>query len=71
MGEAERRQRSKEFGIQLAKLLVRRAEEARGEGDLDPRYVVLGAAEYLGDRADFQIDPPLDLLHADAADRSN
>jgi hypothetical protein len=71
MGEAERRQRSKEFGIQLAKLLVTRAEEARAEADLDPRYVVLGAAEYLGDRADFQIDPPLDLLNADAADRSN
>jgi hypothetical protein len=69
--EKERQQRSKEFGIKLAKALSDRASETRREHDLDPRYVMLGAAEYLRKAAEFQIDPPLDPGRTDPHDRRN
>lgn len=71
MRERERQQRSKEFGIKLAKLLRRRATEAKAEANLDPRYVMLGAAEYLRKQAEFQIDPPIDTARVEPEDRRN
>lgn len=67
--ERERQQRSKEFGVKLAKALRQRAAETRSDGDLDPRYVVLGAAEYLRDAAEFQINPPVDGSRVDPEER--
>jgi len=69
--ERERQQRSREFGIKLAKALRQRAVDARHEHDLDPRYVMLGAGDYLHDTADFQLDPPLDDAHANPDKRAN
>jgi hypothetical protein len=68
--ERERQQRSREFGIKLAKVLRQRAVEARHE-ELDARYVMLGAAEYLRDAADFQINPPIDAARVDPDERLN
>ncbi len=67
--EREREQRSPEFGIKLAKVLRHRAQEVREEFDLDPRYVILGAAEYLRETAESQIDPPLDEPAVDPNER--
>ncbi len=69
--ERERQQRSREFGIKLAKVLRHRAQETREEFGLDPRYVILGAAEYLRETAEFQIDPPLDHSAVEPDDRLN
>ena len=69
--ERERQQRSREFGIQLAKVLRRRATEAKHEHDLDPRYVMLGAGDYLSEAANFQIEPPVDDTRIDPHERSN
>ena len=44
---AEKEQRSREFGVKFAKALRAKAGEAASEYDLDARYIVLGAAEYL------------------------
>jgi len=70
VGERERQQRSREFGIKLAKVLRQRAGEAAQE-DLDARYVMLGPAEYLRDAAHFQINPPIDDARIDPDERSN
>jgi hypothetical protein len=70
VSERQRQQRSREFGIKLAKVLRQRAAEARHE-DLDARYVMLGAAEYLRDAADVQINPPIDDAHVDPDERLN
>jgi hypothetical protein len=71
MTEGERRQRSREFGVQLAKALRDRATEARQRDDLDPRYVMLGAADYLRNLAEIQIDPPIDEGKVDPDERLN
>ena len=72
MGEADRKQRSRQFGVKLAKLLKARAAEAAQTTDpLDPRHVMLGAADYLRDEAAFQIDPPIDATRTDPDDRRN
>ena len=68
---AEREQRSREFGIQFAKALRDKAGEAAAEHDLDPRYIVLGAAEYLRRDAEFRLDPPLDSTRTDPEEREN
>jgi hypothetical protein len=70
MRERERQQRSREFGIKLAKVLRQRAVEARHEG-LDARYVMVGAADYLRDAADVQIDAPIDDARVDPGERLN
>jgi hypothetical protein len=67
----ERQQRSREFGIKLAKGLRDRATEARREHDLDPRYVMLGAGDYLRQAAEAQINSPLDGTRVDPDERAN
>jgi hypothetical protein len=62
---------SREFGIKLAKALRTWAAEARHDHDLDARYVILDAAEYLRDAADFQINPTLDDTNVDPDQRVN
>jgi hypothetical protein len=69
--ERERQQRSREFGIQLAKALRQRATEARREHDLDPGYVMLGAGDYLREAADVQINSPLDGARVEPDERLN
>jgi hypothetical protein len=71
MDERERRQQSREFGIKLATLLQNRAYETRREHGLDPRYVMRGAADYLRERAEIQINPPLDNTLTDPDQRRN
>ena len=68
---AEKEQRSREFGIRLAKVLRDRAAEAAVEHDLDVRYVVLGAGEYLRRDAKFRLDPPLDSSRTNLEERGN
>jgi hypothetical protein len=60
MKESQLRQNSEEFGVKLAKAVRQRALEAAGEHQLDARYVMRGAAEYLSKTAESQINPPLD-----------
>ena len=55
---AQREQRSREFGIKFAKALRDKAREAAAEHDLDARYIMLGAAEYLREDAELRIAPP-------------
>lgn len=69
MGRQE--QRSREFGIKLAKALRQRALEAAKEHDLDARYVALGAAEYLRKRAESELKPSIDTSRTDPAEREN
>jgi hypothetical protein len=69
--ERERQQRSRELGIKLAKARRQRAAEARHEQDLDARYVMLGAADYLREAADFQINAPIDDARVDPEERLN
>ena len=71
MSEGKHRQDSKEFGIKLAKAVRERATEAANEHDLDARYVMLGAAEYLRKTAEAQLDPPIDLSQTDPGRRKN
>lgn len=68
---AEKEQRSREFGIKFAKALRDKAGEAAAEHDLDARYIVLGAAEYLSKDAEFRIDPRLDPSRTGPAEREN
>jgi hypothetical protein len=56
---AAKEQRSRELGIKFAKALREKAREAAAEHDLDARYVMLGAAEYLRRDAEFRLDPSL------------
>jgi len=69
--EAERKQRSREFGIKLAKALGQRANEARRDHDLDVGYVMLGAAEYLRKAADSRTNAPIDDANVAPDDRVN
>jgi hypothetical protein len=71
VSDRERQQRSKAFGIKLAKALRERAIEARREHALDDRYVLLGAADYLRDAAEFQLSPPIDEANVDPDERLN
>ena len=71
MGERERRQWSNEFDIKLAKSLRDRAVESRSGDDLDPRYGMLGAADFLRNAAELQITPPIDDANIDPSDRLN
>lgn len=71
MGDKKQQQASREFGIKLAKALRQRAGEAAKENGLDSRFVMLGAADYLKETAEFQLDPPIDPSQADFRDRSN
>jgi hypothetical protein len=71
VSEKKKQQDSKEFGIKLAKALRQRATEAASEHELDPRFVMLGAAEYLRKTAEFQLDSPIDPSQTDFGDRSN
>ncbi len=52
MSETQRQQLSKEFGIKLAKALRQRTAEVAPTNDLDARFVLIGAAEYLRKMAD-------------------
>ena len=71
MSERKQREDSKEFGIKLAKAVRERATEAANEHDLDARYVMLGAAKYLSETAEAQLDPPIDLSKTDLDHRKN
>ena len=71
MNERELRQNSEEFGVKLAKAVSQRALEAAREHQLDARYVMRGAAEYLSKKAESQINPPLDLSETDEDRRQN
>ena len=64
-------QASREFGIKFAKALREKASEAAAEHDLDARYIVLGAAEYLRKDAEFRLDPPLDTSRTNPREREN
>jgi hypothetical protein len=66
-----REQASREFGIKFAKALREKAHEAGKQHDLDPRYIMLGAADYLRKDAEFKIDPPIDTSRADPEERDN
>jgi hypothetical protein len=60
MSEKQRQQLSKEFGIKLAQALKQRAAAAAPTNDLDARFVLIGAAEYLKKMADGSAEDLLD-----------
>jgi len=66
-----RQQEAREFGIKFAKALRDAASEAAAEHDLDDRYIVLGAAEYLRKDAEFRLDPPLNVARTRDDEREN
>jgi hypothetical protein len=68
---AEKEQRSRELGIKFAKALRDRAREAAATHDLDARYVMLGAAEYLRKDAEFRLHPPLNPARTRDDEREN
>jgi len=68
---SDREARSRDFGRKLAAALKERAVKSRAEHDLDPRYVMLGAADYLRETAEFQLDPPVDRARTDTEERRN
>ena len=61
-------QASREFGIKFAKALRDKAGEAAAEHDLDARYIMLGAAEYLRKGAEAL---PLDPSRTNPEEREN
>lgn len=71
MSEKKRQQASREFGVKLARAVGMRAADAAKHDDLDARFVMLGAAEYLKEKAELQLDPPLDSTQTGAAKRRN
>jgi hypothetical protein len=68
---ADREQRSREFGVEFAKALRDKAREAAATHDLDARYVMLGAADYLRKDAEFRLDPPLNPARTRDDERQN
>jgi hypothetical protein len=66
-----KQQESREFGIKFAKALRVSAREAADAHDLDDRYIVLGAAEYLRKDAEFRLDLPLNPARTRDDEREN
>jgi hypothetical protein len=66
-GEEEARR----FGFQLARALQDHAREAAAQHDLDARYVIEGAAQFLTKTAERELRPPGDDAAEDARDRRN
>jgi hypothetical protein len=64
-------EKSREFGVKLARALRQRAIEAASEHVVDARYVMLGAAEYLRETAERQLNPELDDSRTAADEREN
>jgi hypothetical protein len=68
---AKKEQLSREFGIKFAQALRDKAREAAAKHDLDDRYIVLGAAEYLRKDAEFRLDPPINPERTRDDEREN
>ena len=67
----DREQRSKELGVKLAKALIEHANTVQGEVNVDTRYVMLGAAEYLHKASEVSLNPPLDPRRTAHDERQN
>ena len=68
---ADKETRSRDFGRKLGKALKERAVDSSSEHDLDSRYVMLGAADYLRETAEFELEPPIDSARTDTEERRN